>query len=57
MDTVLFLFLLIGAPFFWVAIYSFFKKKDDDVLKEGIYLSLYTMAFMFLLFTTQSPVG
>ncbi len=55
--AVLFLLLLIGTPFFWVAIYSFFKKKNDDVLKESIYLSAYTMASMYLLFTTQSPVG
>jgi uncharacterized membrane protein len=56
MNSILFLFLLIGAPFFWVAIYSFFNKKgpEDVPIKEGLYLSVYSMAFVYLLFITQS---
>lgn len=54
MNSILFIFLLIGAPFFWGAMHSFFSKKEsEDVIKEGVYLSLYSMAFIYLLFMTQ----
>lgn len=56
MNSVLFLFLFVGAPFFWVAIYSLFSKKgsDDSQVKYGVYLSVYSMAFIYLLFMTQA---
>lgn len=53
MNSVLFFFLLIGAPFFWWAVYSFLKKSEKVPIKEGVYLSIYSMVFVYLLFITQ----
>lgn len=54
MKSILFIFLLVGAPLFWVALHFFNKEESEGLtVKSGIYLSIYSMAFIYLLFMTQ----
>lgn len=56
MFSFLFVFLILGAPFFWIAIYFLLKEtseEDSSPLKAVIYLSIYSISFIFLLFMTQ----
>lgn len=55
MESVLFVFLLIGAPFVWYAWYRINKETEEKKVSTacGIFLSLYTTAFIYLLFAAR----
>lgn len=54
MEALLFVFLLNGAPFVWYAWYRVNKETDDKKVSTtcGIFLSLYTTALIYLLFSS-----